>query len=52
MSPAASATLGVSLHHLTGKWNLEAKIYMADFLRVPTDFWLSMYWLLLCGTLT
>lgn len=108
MSPAASATLGVALHKLTGKWNLEdylghdcyivaasaivynalgrlsdddamqksfkqyverpatlciplllaafsvgngAKIYMADFFKVPTDFWLSMYWLLLCGTL-
>ncbi len=23
MSPAASATLGVTLHDLTGKWNLE-----------------------------
>ena len=23
MSPPASATLGVALHHLTGKWNLE-----------------------------
>jgi hypothetical protein len=108
MSPAASETLGVALHHLTGKWNLEdylghdcyivaasavvynalgrlsddstmqtkfkqyverpatlciplllatfsigngAKIYRADFFEVPTDFWLDMYWLLLCGTL-
>jgi hypothetical protein len=108
MSPAASATLGVALHRLTGKWNLEdylghdcyvvaasaivynvlgrlsddatmqrlfkqyverpatlciplllatfsmgngAKIYRADFFTVPTDFWLDMYWLLLCGTL-
>jgi hypothetical protein len=109
MSPVASATVGVGLHHLTGRWNLEdyighdcyivaasafvynalgrlsdddamqksfkqcverpatlcipvllatfsvgngAKVYVADFFRVPTDFWLSMYWLLLCGTLT
>jgi hypothetical protein len=108
MSPAASATLGVALHRLTGKWNLEdylghdcyvvaasaivynalgrlsddattqrlfkqyierpatlciplllatfslgngAKIYRADFFKVPTDFWLDIYWLLLCGTL-
>ena len=108
MSPAASATLGVFLHDLTGKWNLEdyighdcyivaasaivynalgrlsgddmlqerfkqyverpatlciplllatfslgngAQIYRADFFDVPTDFWLNMYWLLLCGTL-
>ena len=28
-----------------------AKIYRADFFDVPTDFWLSVYWLLLCGTL-
>jgi hypothetical protein len=26
MSPAASATLGVALHHLTGRWNLEVYI--------------------------
>ncbi len=109
MSPAASATLGVALHRLTGKWNLEdylghdcyivaasaivynalgrlsddtttqrlfrqyielpatlciplllatfsmgngTSIYRADFFTVPTDFWLSVYWLLLCGTLT
>lgn len=108
MSPAASATVGVALHRLTGKWNLEdylghdcyivaasaivynalgrladdnamqrafkqyverpatlciplllatfsagngARIYRADFFKVPTDFWLDMYWLLLCGTL-
>ena len=108
MSPAASATIGVSLHDFTGKWNLEdyighdcyivaasaivynalgrlsdddmlqdgfkqyverpatlcipvllatfslgngARIYRADFFDVPTDFWLNMYWLVLCGTL-
>lgn len=108
MSPAASTTLGVALHHLTGKWNLEdylghdcyivaasaivynalgrlcddeamqksfkqyverpatlciplllaafsvgngAKIYRADFFQVPTDIWLTLYWVLLCGTL-
>ncbi|HEY7054352.1 MAG TPA: hypothetical protein VH496_19780 [Mycobacterium sp.] len=108
MSPLASQTLGVGLHALTGKWNLEdyighdcyivaasaivynalgrlqddraiqtsfkqyverpatlciplllatfsigngAAIYRDDFFTVPTDFWLNMYWLLLCGTL-
>ncbi|CAN5416981.1 hypothetical protein BH09ACT7_BH09ACT7_05960 [soil metagenome] len=28
-----------------------ARIYRPDFFQVPTDFWLSAYWLLLCGTL-
>lgn len=28
-----------------------AAIYRADFFQVPTDFWLNMYWLLLCGML-
>jgi hypothetical protein len=108
MSPWASETLGVALHAMTGKWNLEdyighdlyivaasavvynalgrlqddhslqksfkqyveypatlciplllvtfslgndAKIYKADFFQVPTDFWLNIYWLLLCGIL-
>ena len=108
MSPAASATIGVALHDLTGKWNLEdyighdcyivaasaivynalgrlsddhamqtafkqyverpatlciplllatfslgngARVYRPDFFDVPTDFWLNMYWLVLCGTL-
>ncbi|WP_102143819.1 hypothetical protein [Mycobacterium hubeiense] len=108
MSPFASETLGVFLHDLTGKWNIEdyighdcyivaasaivynalgrlsdddtiqasfkqyverpatlcipillatfsvgngARIYRSDFFTVPTDFWLNMYWLLLCGTL-
>jgi hypothetical protein len=108
MSPLAAETLGVALHGLTGKWNINAylghdcyivaasaivynalgrlqndnamqaafkqhverpatlciplllatfsigngaKIYRSDFFEVPTDFWLNMYWLLLCGTL-
>src|SRR6201991_396896 len=108
MSPWASETLGVFLHALTGKWNLEdyighdlyvvaasavvynalgrlqddhapqktfkqyvklpatlciplllttftlgngARVYRPDFFEVPTDFWLSAYWLLLCGTI-
>ncbi|MFV8052219.1 hypothetical protein [Mycobacterium sp. 48b] len=28
-----------------------ATVYRADFFQVPTDFWLSVYWILLCGTL-
>ncbi len=28
-----------------------AAIYRPDFFDVPTDFWLSAYWLLLCGML-
>jgi hypothetical protein len=108
MSPLASATIGHTLHALTGKWNLEdylghdayivaasaivyntlgrladddamersfkqyverpaticiplllvtfsvgngARIYAPDFFTVATDFWLNVYWLLLCGTL-
>ena len=108
MSPLASETVGVWLHALTGKWNLEdyighdcyivaasaivynalgrlqddhslqttfktyverpatlcvpllllafslgngAAIYRPDFFQVPTDFWLSIYWLMLCAML-
>jgi hypothetical protein len=28
-----------------------ARIYRPDFFQVPTDFWLNIYWLLLCATL-
>jgi hypothetical protein len=28
-----------------------ARVYQADFFELPTDAWLSVYWLLLCGTL-
>lgn len=28
-----------------------ATIYRADFFTVPTDLWLNLYWLMLCGTL-
>ena len=108
MSPLASESLGVWLHSLTGKWNLEdylghdayivaasavvynalgrleqdhavhrrfkqfverpatvciplllaafwlgngAAIYRPDFFDVPTDIWLNVYWLMLCGML-
>ncbi|MDX1882792.1 hypothetical protein [Mycolicibacterium sp. 120270] len=28
-----------------------ARIYAPDFFTVPTDFWLNLYWVMLCGTL-
>lgn len=28
-----------------------AAVYRPDFFQVPTDFWLSVYWVVLCGTL-
>lgn len=28
-----------------------ATVYRADFFEVPTDFWLSLYWLMVCGML-
>ncbi|MGH3533085.1 MAG: hypothetical protein ACRDSX_14355 [Mycobacterium sp.] len=108
MSPFAADTLGIALHDITGKWNLQNYIghdcyivaataivynalgrladddamrtsfkqfverpatlciplllatfslscgnrtYARDFFALRTDFWLSVYWLLLCGTL-
>jgi hypothetical protein len=108
MSPAASHTLGVALHNITGEWNLQnyvghdcyivaasaiiynvvgrledddalqrsfkqwverpatlciplllatftlsrgSKTYASDFFALRTDFWLSVYWVLLTGTL-
>jgi hypothetical protein len=108
MSPLASRTLGVALHHLTGEWNIEdwlahdcyivaasaiccntvgrltsehemqrhfklavevpatlciplllatftmshaSKVYQDDFFAAPTDGWLTLYWVILCGTL-
>jgi hypothetical protein len=45
------ATLCIPL--LLGTFSLGngAAIYSADFFQLQTDFWLSAYWLLLCGTL-
>src|SRR5271167_1971361 len=45
------ATLCIPLLLATFSIGNGAKIYRADFFEVPTDFWLNMYWLLLCGTL-
>lgn len=45
------ATLCIPLLLATFSIGNGASIYRSDFFEVPTDFWLSMYWLLLCGTL-
>jgi hypothetical protein len=45
------ATLCIPLLLATFSLGNGAKIYRSDFFMVPTDFWLNMYWLLLCGTL-
>ena len=45
------ATLCIPLLLATFSFGNGAAIYRSDFFDVPTDFWLSAYWLLLCGTL-
>jgi len=45
------ATLCIPLLLATFSLGNGATVYRADFFAVPTDFWLSTYWLLLCGTL-
>jgi hypothetical protein len=45
------ATLCIPLLLATFSLGNGAKVYRSDFFTVPTDFWLSAYWLLLCGTL-
>jgi hypothetical protein len=45
------ATLCIPLLLATFSIGNGAAIYRPDFFDVPTDFWLSLYWLLLCGTL-
>jgi hypothetical protein len=45
------ATLCIPLLLATFSIGNGAAIYKPDFFDVPTDFWLNMYWLLLCGTL-
>ena len=45
------ATLCIPLLLATFSLGNGAAIYRPDFFTVPTDFWLSAYWLLLCGTL-
>jgi hypothetical protein len=45
------ATLCIPLLLATFSLGNGARIYRPDFFEVPTDFWLNMYWLLLCGIL-
>ncbi len=45
------ATLCIPLLLVTFSVGNGAAIYRPDFFQVPTDFWLSTYWLLLCGML-
>jgi hypothetical protein len=45
------ATLCIPLLLATFSVGNGARVYRPDFFQVPTDFWLSAYWLVLCGTL-
>jgi hypothetical protein len=45
------ATICIPLLLVTFSIGHGATVYRDDFFTVPTDFWLSTYWLLLCGTL-
>lgn len=45
------ATLCIPLLLATFSLSYGSKTYARDFFELPTDFWLTVYWLLLCGTL-
>jgi hypothetical protein len=45
------ATLCIPLLLATFSMGNGAAVYRSDFFEVPTDLWLTLYWLLLCGTL-
>jgi hypothetical protein len=45
------ATLCIPLLLATFSLSRGSKIYARDFFALPTDFWLSVYWILLTGTL-
>jgi len=45
------ATLCIPLLLATFTLGNGARIYKPDFFEVPTDFWLALYWTLLCGML-
>ncbi|MGY4708735.1 hypothetical protein ACXDF8_04075 [Mycolicibacterium sp. CBM1] len=45
------ATLCIPLLLATFSLGNGAAVYRSDFFTVPTDFWLSAYWVVLCGTL-
>jgi hypothetical protein len=46
------ATLCIPLLLATFTLSHGSKTYARDFFALPTDFWLTVYWVLLCGTLT
>ena len=46
------ATLCIPLLLATFTLSRGSKTYARDFFALPTDFWLSAYWVVLCGTLT
>jgi hypothetical protein len=45
------ATLCIPLLLATFSVSAGSKVYVRDFFALRTDFWLSVYWLVLCGTL-
>jgi hypothetical protein len=45
------ATLCIPLLLATFSMGAGARVYRDDFFTVPTDFWLSVYWILLCTTI-
>jgi hypothetical protein len=45
------ATLCIPLLLATFTLSYGSKTYARDFFALPTDFWLTVYWVLLCGTL-
>jgi hypothetical protein len=45
------ATLCIPLLLATFSLSYGSRTYARDFFELRTDFWLTMYWLLLCGTL-
>ncbi|QFG08891.1 membrane protein [Mycobacterium phage MalagasyRose] len=45
------ATLCIPLMLATFTISNGADVYRSDFFTVPTDFWLNMYWLILCAML-
>ncbi len=46
------ATLCIPLLLATFTLSHGSRTYARDFFALPTDFWLTVYWILLCGTLS
>jgi hypothetical protein len=46
------ATLCIPLMLASFTLSHGSKVYARDFFALPTDFWLTVYWILLCGTLS